>query len=476
MEATTVTRFAPSPTGALHLGNVRTALFSCLLARGAGGRFILRIEDTDRERGSNEFVAAQLADLAWLGLSWDAGPDRDDGRGPYRQSERGPIYQDLYQRLEREGLAYPCYCTPLELDAARRAQLAAGQPPRYPGTCRDPAARARAAERAGHQHPALRFRVPDAERVEFDDLVRGPQSIAAASLGDFVLRRADGGAVFFFCNAVDDALMGVTHVLRGDDHLSNTPRQLLLLRALQLPAPRYGHLPLLVDADGAPLSKRRGTATVAALRARGYFAAAIGNYLLRLGHHGAPDDWVEPADFARCFHGDRLGKAPAHFDVAQLDRWQREAVRRLTPQQAAAWIEPALPTVRTAGERGKIAALLRGNLSFPADAADWLAVLGGELPQPAEEDRRVLAEAGAAFFEAALAAYAESGADLGRLARDLKARTGRRGAALFMPLRIALTGRRDGPELAALLAAIPAARVRERLAAAGRAGSVEGGC
>lgn len=283
MEPFTVTRFAPSPTGALHLGNARTALFSFLLARSSGGRFILRIEDSDRGRGSEAHVSSQLSDLTWLGLSWDAGPDRDDGRGPYRQSERGSIYDGLYERLERQGQAYPCYCTPLELDVARRSQLAAGQPPRYPGTCRGLDAGERAARVAEGRQPALRFRVPEAERVEFDDLVRGPQSVAAASLGDFVLRRADGGAVFFFCNAVDDALMGVTQVLRGDDHLSNTPRQLLLLQALELPAPRYGHLALLVDASGAPLSKRRGSATVGELRERGYLAAAVGNYLLRLG-------------------------------------------------------------------------------------------------------------------------------------------------------------------------------------------------
>jgi glutamyl-tRNA synthetase len=466
MDPGTVTRFAPSPTGALHLGNARTALFSFLLGRACGGRFILRVEDSDRERGGPEFEASQLADLAWLGLSWDAGPDRDDGRGPYRQSERGRIYDGLYADLERAGRVYPCYCTPIELDVARRAQLAAGQPPRYPGTCRDLSATARAAQLAEGRQPALRFRVPDAGVIEFEDLVRGPQSIAASTLGDFVVRRADGGPMFFFCNAVDDALMGVTQVLRGDDHLSNTPRQLLLLRALKLPAPRYGHLPLLVDASGAPLSKRRGSATVGELRARGYLAAAIGNYLLRLGHTGAPDEWLDPADFARHFRLDCLGRAPAHFDAAQLDHWQREAVRRLSPEQAVNWLDAELPTDWSAQERLHLAGLLRGNLLFPADAAGWLPVLCGELAPLAAEDSSVLAEAGPAFFEAALAAYREAGADFGALGRELKQRTGRKGAALFMPLRIALTGRRDGPELAALLPAIPPAIVRARLAGA----------
>jgi glutamyl-tRNA synthetase len=463
-----VTRFAPSPTGALHPGNARTALFNFLLARSRGGRFVLRIEDSDRARGGEEFVAAQVADLRWLGIGWDAGPDREDGHGPYRQSARGALYDAQFRRLEEKGAAYPCFCTPAELDMARRAQVAAGQPPRYPGSCRGLDAAGRQARLAAGRRPALRFAVPETGTVEFDDLVRGPQSIDAATLGDFIVRRADGAPVFFFCNAVDDALMGVTHVLRGDDHLSNTPRQLLLLGALGLAPPRYGHLPLLLDAGGAPQSKRRGSITVAELRARGYLAAAVCNYLLRLGHHGAPDGWVEPQAMAGDFHADRLGRAPAHYDPVQLDHWQREAVRRLSPEQAAEWLAAEFPGDWPPARRAGMAALLQGNLLLPGDARDWLAVLGGELhPLPAGE-RRVLAEAGPEFFSSALSAYAESGADLQRLARQLKSRTGRKGAALFMPLRIALTGRHDGPELAALLPVIPAALVRARLEEAAR--------
>ena len=468
MEPAVVTRFAPSPTGALHPGNARTALFSFLLARSRGGRFILRVEDTDRERGSDDFVASQLADLEWLGMDWDAGPDRDDGRGPYRQSERGALYAGLFDQLEREGHAYPCYCTPVELEIARRTQLAAGEPPRYPGTCRGLDAAARASRAAAGRGTALRFAIPGPGTVRFDDLVRGPQAVEAATLGDFVVRRADGGAVFFFCNAVDDALMGVTQVLRGDDHLSNTPRQLLLLRALGLEAPRYGHLPLLLDASGAPQSKRRGSVTVGELRDRGYLAAAVGNHLLRLGHHGAPDEWVDPLEFPQHFHVDRLGRAPAHFDEVQLNHWQREAVRRLDAESTALWLAAELPSDWTAGRREAVAALLQGNVLLPGDARDWLAVLGGTLPPLAPDAATAIAEAGPGFFDAALASFEETGADLRSLVERLKSRTGRKGAALYMPLRFALTGRHDGPELAALLAAIPQALVRERLAGASR--------
>ena len=464
-----VTRFAPSPTGALHPGNARTALFSFLLARGRGGRFILRVEDTDRERGAEDHIATQLADLEWLGIAWDAGPGHDDGHGPYRQSERGAIYAELYAQLERAGHVYPCYCTPAELEVARRVQAAAGQAPRYPGTCRRLDAAARAAREQEGRQPALRFAIPGAETVRFDDIVRGPQAIDSTTIGDFLVRRADGSAVFFFCNAVDDAMMGVTDVLRGDDHLSNTPRQLLLLRALGLAAPRYGHLPLLLDADGSPQSKRRGSVTLGTLRSRGYLPQAVGNYLLRLGHHGAPDGWVEPAEWADRFDAGKLGRAPAHFDPVQLDHWQREAVRRLDVQSASNWLAPALPSTWSAERRVAAAELLRGNLLLPGEAEDWLAVLDGALPAFGPDAARAIAEAGPAFFDAALASHAESGADLPALVSNLSARTGRRGKALFMPLRFALTGRHDGPELAQLLAAIPPDLVRKRLEAAARA-------
>ncbi len=468
MESAVVTRFAPSPTGALHPGNARTALFSFLFARARHGRFVLRVEDTDRERGGEDFVAAQRADLDWLGLDYDAGPGRDDGRGPYRQSQRGAIYAGLFTQLERAGRAYPCYCTPAELEAARRAQLAAGEPPRYPGTCRRLSAAERAQRAAAGRPAALRFAVPDAATVRFEDLVRGPQAAESDSIGDFLVRRADGSAVFFFCNAVDDALMGVTDVLRGEDHLGNTPRQLLLLQSLDLPPPRYGHLPLLLDAGGAPQSKRRGSITIRALRERGYLAAAVANYLLRLGHHGAPDGWVEPAEMPRHFHADKLGRAPAHFDPVQLDHWQREAVRRLEVEAAIRWLAPELPGDWPAGRKSEFVALLKGNLLLPADARDWLAVLGGTLPPLAADAASVIAEAGPAFFAAALASFQESGADLAALAAGLKSRTGRKGKALFMPLRFALTGRHDGPELASLIPAMPPDLVRDRLADASR--------
>lgn len=465
-----VTRFAPSPTGHLHLGNARTALFNWLLARAAGGRFVLRIEDTDRERSRDEFVASQMEDLAWLGIDWDSGPGCDDARGPWRQSEREGIYADLYERLREQGGIYRCYCTPAELEVARRAQLAAGRPPRYAGTCRElPDARRREREAQGLA-PTWRFRVPDSGSIEFEDRVRGPQRFAASDIGDFVVRRADGTAAFFFSNAVDDALMGIDTVLRGEDHLTNTPRQILLLDALGLPVPAYGHLPLLLGGDGVPLSKRTGAWSLRDLREQGYLPGAVLNYLFRLGHSGGGDAWLEPgAAMAREFRMDRLGTAPAHFDAVQLRHWQREAVRHLDADALRRWLAAALGMDCAAPELGRLGDLLRHNLVLPTDAWTWLDVIAGNPREPVAEDVACLVEAGSGFFRAALEAFDVAGADLGALAAELRARTGRRGAALFMPLRIALTGCHDGPELAPLLAAIPPDRVRARLAA--RAGS-----
>jgi len=449
----------------MHLGNARTALFNYLLARARGGRFLLRVEDTDLERSSDDFLALQLGELRWLGLEWDAGPQAEDDLGPYRQSQRAELYEAHFQRLVESGAAYPCYCTATELEVSRRTQLAAGQPPRYAGTCRGLSAGQRAGHEAAGRRPTLRFGVPAGRRVTFDDLVRGPQDFASDDIGDFVIRRADGVPTFFFSNALDDSLMGVTQVLRGEDHLANTPRQLLLLEALGLPAPAYGHLPLLLGADGAPLSKRRGSTSVGELREAGYLPVAVANYLLRLGHAGAPDDFVAATDLPAAFALEKVGRAPAHVDEVQLQHWQREAVKRLAPEALDAWLAPAMPESLRADDRRVLGALLSHNVVFPADAAPWAAIIFGEPPPADAETARVIGEAGAAFFRDALAAFAETGPDLGALARDLRRRTGRKGAALFMPLRAALTGRRDGPELGPLLAAMAPAKVIKRLGA-----------
>jgi glutamyl-tRNA synthetase len=462
--APVITRFAPSPTGELHLGNARTALFNELLARRTAGRFLLRIEDTDSERSQDLHTRAQLADLRWLGIEWDAGPDREDGRGPYRQSERGALYARELAALERAGAVYPCFCTPLELSLARRTQLAAGRPPRYAGTCRELSAAERARRLAAGVPATLRFRVPGGERIEFTDLVHGPQSFASDDIGDFVVRRADGSAAFFFSNAVDDAHMGVTLVLRGEDHLTNTPRQLLILRALGLAPPRYGHVSLLVGADGAPLSKRHGAVSVREYRERGYLPEAILNHLFRLGHSTPLHGLLTLEEMARAFDPAHLGRSPARFDEQQLNAWQKEAVQRLAPAAARSWLGAVLPPGLDEQSASAFTAALLPNVLLPEEARPWVEIIFGGPPPLEPAAAEVVRAAGPGYFSAAAAAAARAGSDLPTIAGAVRAATGRKGAELYMPLRVALTGRAHGPELATLLKAMPADKARERLA------------
>jgi glutamyl-tRNA synthetase len=450
-----VTRFAPSPTGSLHLGNARTAFFSHLWARKSGGRFILRIEDTDLERSRPRFREELMAEMRWLGLDWDEGPDIGGPSAPYSQAERGDFYQALFAQLEANGQAYPCYCTAEELELSRKLQRMSGKPPRYAGTCRYLTAAQRAERVARGLRAALRFLVPGDQVIEFIDTVHGAQRYASNDIGDFIIRRDDGTSAFFFCNAVDDSVMEVTQVLRGDDHLTNTPRQLLLLDALGLRRPGYGHVGLLVGADGAPLSKRHGSTSVQEFRERGFLPAAILNHLFRLGHTSDTEGWLPVTDMPAHFRPEHLGRAPARFDEVQLAHWQKEAVERMSAAQIGAWLG--------SGDSAEFVELVRHNVVLPADAVPWRAVVRGDLLPLGENERNVIAAAGREFFAAAAAAFDESSSDLKTLAKILKERTGRKGADLFMPLRVALTGQAHGPELASLLKLMPPQTARRRL-------------
>src|SRR5271154_3125284 len=450
-----ITRFAPSPTGSLHLGNARTAFFSYLWARKSGGRFILRIEDTDVERSQARFRDDLMVEMRWLGLDWDEGPDVGGPSAPYSQAERGDLYRTMFGRLETDARAYPCYCTPEDLELSRKLQRMSGKPPRYAGTCRHLTSAQRAEREARGRKPTLRFAVPDDRVIEFTDVVHGPQRFLSSDIGDFIIRRDDGSASFFFSNAVDDSVMGVTEVLRGDDHLTNTPRQLLLLDALGMRRPGYGHVGLLVGEDGAPLSKRHGSSSAQEFRERGFLSAAILNQLFRLGHAGDVDGWLAPAGMPAHFRPQHLGRAPARFDESQLLHWQRETLERMSAAEIRAWLG--------ADDATEFVDLVRHNVVLPGDAASWRAVVRGDLEPLGELEQQVIAAAGAEFFAAAAAAYAQANSDLKVLTRILKERTGRKGADLFMPLRVALTGSAHGPELAPLLKLIPPETARRRL-------------
>jgi glutamyl-tRNA synthetase len=447
----------------MHPGNIRTALFNALLARRDGGRFLVRVEDTDRERSDPANMDALLADLRWLGLDWQEGPGYSEPSGGAWQSARAEIYEAYYQQLFEQDRAYRCFCSQAELQRARAAQRAAGQPPRYPGTCARLTREEADAREASGECPALRFRVDADRELAVADIVRGEQRFALGDIGDFIIRRADGSAAFFFSNAVDDALMGVTHVLRGEDHAANTPRQCLILEALGLTSPRYGHMGLIVGSDGAPLAKRHGAASVAELREAGYLPLALLNYLARLGHAYAATGLMDLDGLAAGFEPERLSGAPARFDPDQLAHWQDEAVAAAPTATLQAWLAADDPVPAAVGEA--FVEGVRANVRFPSDLRDWAQRLFG----PADWDAGMadqLREAGAAFFDEALTAYERTGADWQAFTGALREATGRRGKGLFLPLRIALTTATSGPELARVLSLLPAERVRQRLQAA----------
>ncbi len=479
ISGTVKTRFAPSPTGLLHLGNIRTALFNFLLARQSGGVFLLRLEDTDMTRGHDKYAAALLEDLRWLNLLWDEGPVVGGAAGPYEQSRRGSIYDKYLATLQAQRHAYPCFCTEHELAMSRKTQLAAGRPPRYSGRCRN-LSDAEITERFAQGVPStVRFRVTDGDTVEFEDGVRGRQAFRTDDIGDFIIRRSDGTPAFFFCNALDDALMGVTLVVRGEDHLANTPRQMLLLQALDLPVPRYAHIALVVGADGSPLSKRTGSRSVQELREAGFLPAAITNYLARLGHTYEDNSLLGLPALAANFSVDRLHRAPARYDEAQLLHWQKEAVTRASDHELWIWmsgrnyldggrIEDFVPE----GAEVAFVQAIRDNITMPVDAFLWAGTLFARDGTYDHDAGAWIRDAGKRFFEIALQCLDGAPGDFKTYVRVLGETAGVKGKSLFMPLRAALTGEHDprlpsgwrhGPELERIWNLLGSERIRRRL-------------
>jgi nondiscriminating glutamyl-tRNA synthetase len=466
-------RFAPSPTGHLHVGNARTALFNWLLARGHNGTFILRIEDTDAERSTRESELAILEDLRWLGLPWNEGVEVGGEFGPYRQSERLGIYQQHTAQLLAAGKAYYCFCTPETLEAQRKAALAAGLPPKYAGTCRHLSSEEVDRRRAAGEHAAVRLRVPEHREVTFDDVVRGPVIFHTDVIGDPILVRSDGIPAYNYAVVIDDALMKVTHVIRGEDHISNTPRQILLYEAFGWTPPSFAHLSLVMGPDHAPLSKRHGATSVAEFRAKGYLPEALFNYLALIGWSPGQNEELLPADeLARRFRLESVAHSAGVFDEDKLAWANRHYLKLVEPDRLASLGAPYL------AERRQIV----GDLS--ADARAWLrAVLPGlatsvdRLPQLADRlqtvfqfdarqtlatesialelaDRNARAVVGALAAELASAPRLVDRDTFRAAAARVKDRTGQKGKALFHPIRLALTGATEGPELDLIVPAI----------------------
>ncbi len=448
------TRFCPSPTGLMHLGNLRTGLFNVLLAKSFAAKqhkatFLLRIEDTDLVRSEQEFAHKLMADLLWLSLDWQEGPERGGEHEPYLQSQRSPIYQQYYQQLLQQNRAYWCFCTEMELAITRKTQLQSGIAPRYPGTCRHLTPEQIAHKRAKGIKPALRFRIPDNETVFFEDFIQGQRTFATNDIGDFIIEKADGSASFMFCNAVDDALMGVTHVMRGEDHLTNTPRQLLILKALNLAAPLYGHMPLILGFDGKPLSKRNGSQSIEALREQGYFPLAVNNYLSRLGHHFENEKLLSLDELGEYFDITHIGRSPARFDIAQLKHWQKETVLTKNDEEIWAWIAPFVSNLVSKEDAMHFTQTVKLNIVLPEDALEWAKqLLTEECVWDEDAVKNLEGEAGKHILDNLSQAISTEGENYAGVVKFLTEKTGQKGKALFLPLRSAITGRSYGPELA----------------------------
>lgn len=457
------TRFSPSPTGMMHLGNARAALFSAFYATKYHGTFILRIEDTDAARSAERYVASLQEDLSWLGIDWQEGPGVDGQYGPYWQSQRQSIYAKYYNMLEEKKLIYPCFCTDQELIMARKIQLSRGQAPRYAGTCRR-LLQDEVSERLNvGKKPSWRFSVPANQSIEFVDIVKGSQYFRTEDIGDFVIRRGDGTAPFLFCNAIDDALMKVSHVLRGEDHLANTPRQILLLQALGLPIPYYGHLSLILGDDGTPLSKRHGSFSVNELQQQGYLPLAIINYLARLGHTCEAQDLLDFSHLAQYFYLEKLSKSPARFDEGQLLYWQKMTIQALEESAMWRWLGDRVANQVPEKQKTLFTDTIRANMIFPSDALMWAKIFFHENVCIDETELLIIREAGEQFFVEAEIAVDKYGMQLDRVLTDMKQTLGVNGKKLFMPLRIALTGKSDGPELLRIAEILGQVKMKHRL-------------
>jgi len=438
-----VLRFAPSPTGYIHIGNLRPALINYLVARKLGGTYLLRFDDTDPERSKQEFADAIREDLAWLGLH----PDRE-----VKQSDRLAIYDQTIEDLKAQGLLYPCYETPEELSLKRKVALSAGRPPVYDRAALKLSDEDRAALEAEGRQPHWRFKLP-AETVEWDDLIQGHKSVDLTSQSDPVLIRADGSPLYTLPSVIDDIEFGITHVIRGEDHVTNTATQIAIIKALGGTPPIFAHHALLTGAQGEGLSKRLGSLAIRSFRERGLEPLAVTSFLAKIG----TSDPIEPASsldaLVNGFEFSKLSRSPARFDEAELDALNT----KLLHQTDFETVRERLSAMGIEGEAAEpFWDLIRANIDALNDAKDWWPVVAGGV-EPVIEDEDLTRAAAELLPE-------EIGEDTwGALTKALKDQTGKKGKALFMPLRLALTGKKHGPELGPLLRLIGYQRARARL-------------
>lgn len=455
------TRFAPSPTGYLHIGGARTALFSWAYARKHGGVFILRIEDTDLERSTPEAVQAILDGMEWLRLGYD--------EGPYYQMQRMPRYKEVIQQMLAEGKAYHCYTTPEELDAMREAQRARGEKPRYDGTWRPEPDKTLPPVPAGVK-PVVRFKNPVDGVVAWDDMVKGRIEFSNGELDDLIIARSDGTPTYNFCVVVDDWDMGITQVIRGDDHVNNTPRQINILRALGATVPNYAHLSMILGDDGTKLSKRHGAVSVMQYDEDGYLPEAVINYLARLGWSHGDDEVFSVEQFCQWFDLDHITPSAAQFNTEKLKWLNNHYLKQTDNTKLAAMVRPRLEargiSVGATPDLAAIVGLYKERVATLNELADAAEVFYIDLhPDAALLDAQLSAEALPALRElgAKLADVQWDAAAIGAAIKEVIAAHGLKMPKLAMPLRVMLTGQTQTPSVDALVALFPREMVLHRI-------------
>ncbi len=473
-------RYAPSPTGHLHIGNARTALFNYLYARHLDGKFIIRIEDTDGSRNIEGGEDSQLKFLKWLGLDWDEGVDVGGDFGPYRQSERNDLYKKLYDELLEKDLAYKCYCTSEELEAERDAQSAKNEMPRYSEKCRHLTAKEQEALVAEGREPSIRFAVPKGKTYTFNDIVKDNVSFESNGIGDFVIVKKDGIPTYNFAVAVDDHYMEISHVLRGDDHISNTPRQQMIYEAFGWEAPKFGHMTLIVNDSGRKLSKRDESIIqfIEQYEELGYLPEAIFNFVVLLGWSPEGEEEIfSKEELIKIFDADRLSKSPASFDKDKLTWMNNQYIKKLPLEEVIELALPhlqksgALPTELTEEQRvwaHDLIALYQEQLHYGAEIVELSAQFFNKHIEYDEEAQAVLAgeqipEVMASLKEKLEELEVFDAASIKAAIKAVQKDTGHKGRNLFMPVRVVTTGETSGPELPAAIALVGKENAVERI-------------
>ncbi|WP_062349762.1 glutamate--tRNA ligase [Bacillus kwashiorkori] len=473
-------RYAPSPTGHLHIGNARTALFNYLFARSQGGKFIIRIEDTDQKRNIAGGEESQLKYLKWLGMDWDESIDVGGQYGPYRQSERLDIYQKHYEDLLDRDLAYKCYCTEEELAAEREKQIAQGQMPRYSGKCRHLTKEEQAKLESEGRQPSIRFKVPAEKVYKFDDMVKGEVSFESDGIGDFVIVKKDGMATYNFAVAIDDHLMKISHVLRGDDHISNTPKQLMIYEAFDWDAPVFGHMTLIVNENRKKLSKRDESIIqyIEQYEELGYLPEALFNFIALLGWSPAGEEEIfSKEQFIEIFDASRLSKSPALFDQKKLAWTNNQYMKKTDLDKVLTLVLPHLiragklsenPSDQELQFAKKLVSLYHDQMSYGAEIVQLSELFFKDEIIYDEEAKVILAEEQVPEVLSAFLTELEKlekfeATEIKAAIKSVQKATGHKGKKLFMPIRVAVSSETHGPELPNTIELLGKEKVIERI-------------